>query len=274
MKLSFVTAAIAIACMSQAQAGPVFTQSAYTADITFRDALGSTSMTIAHDGTNYWSTSGGGTGGTRLARYDAAGTANGSFAPGLDFRSVFTNAGNDLLARQYNNRTIYKQTAPGSFSALLTLTGGSLDIQSAVVLNDAGQYVAMAGGRVDVWDATGAHLRNFNLTGYTGSYPEYRGIAAAGAYLLTYANRTLKAWDYTGTLVDSATLTGAGSGFDSHFSLSFANDRVFVVDSAGATWRGYDVGLVSGTVPEPGALGLALLALGAAALSRRKTTAA
>lgn len=270
MKLQFAAAAIAVAIMSQAQAGPVFGQAAYAADITFSDVLGGTTMTMAYDGTSYWSASGGSASGTRLARYDGAGNSTGTFAPGLDFRSVFTNASNDVLARQFANSTIYKQTAPGTFSSQLTLTGGTLDAQSSVVMNGNGQYVAMINGLVDVWDATGAHINAFALNGYSGNYPENRGIAAAGGYLFTYFSQTLKAWDYFGIEVDSTTLTGAGSGFDSHFSISYANDRFFVVDSAGQTWRGYDVGLGDGNVPEPGALALVGLALAGLAFTRRR----
>ena len=37
-------------------------------------------------------------------------------------------------------------------------------------------------------------------------------------------------------------LTGAGPSFNAPVALSCANDRFFVVDNAGAPWRGGDVG--------------------------------
>ena len=36
---------------------------------------------------------------------------------------------------------------------------------------------------------------------------------------------------------------GAGTSFDSYFSLSYANGMVWIVDTAGGNWRGFDVGL-------------------------------
>ncbi len=249
-----------------AVAGPVFDNPGYSADITFQEAgsLVQTSMTIAYDGGNYWSTTGGGSSGTRLARYDAAGNVVGTYAPGLDFRSIFTDGSGNVFARRYANATIYQQTAPGVFSDYLTLTGGSLDNQSSVVMNEDGQYVAMKSGNVTVWDATGAFDYTFTLNGFSGSYPYDRGIAVAEDYLFTYYNQTLSAWDYAGNLLDQTTLAGAGTSFDSYFSLSYANDHIFVVDYARGLWRGYDIGLSTQRIPEPGTL--ALLGLGLAAI--------
>lgn len=266
-------AAATMAVATQSSAAPVFNAASYTADVTFADALNSTSMTMAYDGTNYWSASGGSSGGNRYAQYNSGGGLVGTFAPGLDFRSVFTDAANNVYARQFNSNTIYKQSSPGTFGSFLSLTGGSLDAQSSVVLNSAGQFVAMQGGTVNVWSASGAFSNSFSLSGYTGNYPENRGIAAAGNNLFTYFNQTLSAWDYSGNLVDTATLTAAGTSFDSYFSISYANDRIFVVDNAGGTWRGYDIGVAGGNVPEPGTLALLALGLIAASVSRRRVKA-
>jgi len=69
------------------------------------------------------------------------------------------------------------------------------------------------------------------------------GIAAAGGYWLTYSNRMLSAWDTDGNRVDTTELLNAGTSFDAHFSFSYANGMVFIVDGPGGSWRGYDVGL-------------------------------
>ncbi len=260
----------AVLALATASAGPIFVSS-YNAAVTFTDGLNSTTMAMAYDGANYWSVSGGGTIGTRLAEYSGAGALLSSFSPGLDFRSVFTNGSGSVFAREYANSTIYQMTAPGVFSPLLTLSGGSLDNQSSVVLDTAGtSYIAMTEGSVSRWDLSGTYLGSLALSAFgagdENSYPQNRGIAAAGGYYLTYVNGLLSAWDpNTGARVDQTTLNGGGSSFDSNFSLSFANGMVWVVDEAGGTWRGYDVGLGSaappvGQVPEPGTL--ALLASG------------
>ncbi len=258
-----------------AVAGPVFDNPSYSADITFQEAgsLLSTSMTITYDGGNYWSTSGGGNGGTRLAQYDGAGNVVGTYAPGIDFRSIFTDGSGNVFARGYSSATIYQQTAPGVFSSYLSLTGGSLGSQSSVVMNEDGQFVAMNNGSVSVWDATGAFDFAFTLNGYSGSYPTNRGIAVAEDYLFTYYNRTLSAWDYAGNLLDQTTLAGAGTSFDSYFSLSYANDHLFVVDYARGLWRGYDIGFSTQRIPEPGTLALLGLGLAAIGFARKRKQA-
>src|SRR5262249_27551808 len=74
---------IAIPCDFRAQ---------YPVGFSFSNALFPTTMTLAFDGTHYWSCSGGTTDGERLAQYDLSGNLIARFAPGLDFRSVFADA--------------------------------------------------------------------------------------------------------------------------------------------------------------------------------------
>lgn len=272
--VSSLVSVLALACATDAIAGPVFDATNYSADITFNDALSSTTMTITYDGSNYWSSSGGSASGIRYARYDASGNVLTTYSPGIDFRSVFTDGGGAVYARGFASNTIYKQTGAGVFSSYLSLSGGSLYDQSSVVLNNSGNYVAFFNGEVSLWGASGAYLSSFLLSGYSGlAYPQNRGIFAVGDDLFTYDGGVLSAWDYSGNLLDQTVLTGAGTLFDSYFSLSYANDHVFIVDSAQSVWRGYNIGLggTPGNIPEPAVLGLVGIGLlGVFATKRRR----
>jgi hypothetical protein len=224
-------------------------QAAYPAAQSFADGLGSATMGMAFDGTNYWSVSGNSTSGNRLARYSSTGTLLATYAPGLDFRSIFTDAAGNVFARPFSSSVIYRMTSLGVFSPYLTLSGGSLDPQSSVVINGTTtDFIAMSGGTVSRWSSAGAYLGTTTLAGFgsvTGEnvYPSSRGIAALGGYWLTYnnANRTVSFWNNAGTRVTQSALVGAGTGFDSAFSFSYCNGQAFAVDVAGSAWRGYQI---------------------------------
>ena len=228
---------------------PIITGFSIHTNVTFTDGLGTVSMGIAFDGTNYWSCSGNDTVGNRFARYSLSGALVATYAPGLDFRSVFTRADGTVLARAYNSGVIYKQTSPGVFaSSGITLTGGTLDAQSSVVLNSAGnEYQAMSGGLVSRWSTNGAFLGSVTLSGF-GSVsgenvsPQNRALGVLGNLWLTCnGSGIISIWDSSGNRVIQAALPGAGTSFDSNYSFSFCNGKVFIVDVAGGKWRGFDL---------------------------------
>ncbi len=221
----------------------------YSAVKTFTDRLSTTTMTLAWDGTSYWSSSGGSPSGARYAKYDAAGNLLGTYAPGLDFRSVFTKegSGSTVYGRQYANPTVYQQTSPGVFGGAITLSGGTLDAQAAVTYNTGStEFNAFLAGTMYRWNTGGTYLGSVSFAGFGGvasenNYPQNRGIATAGGYFLTYANQVLSVWSAAGARLSQSTLVGAGTSFDSHFSLSYADSKVWIVDVAGGAWRGYDL---------------------------------
>jgi hypothetical protein len=233
---------------------PVLDKPAYDASVTFPDSgmLMDTRMGIAWDGTNYWAFSGGSPSGNTLAQYSAAGAFVNVYQAPVDFRSVFTVGGNGttVYGRGYSDSNLLKMTSPGAFTQTgVVLSGGMLDAQSNLVFNPAGtELVAMANGNVDRWTTAGTHIQSFMLQGLGSMdpneniYPQNRGIVVIGDYYLTYYNQKLTAWDSNGVRIKSSTLNGAGTTFDSYFSLSYANGMVWIVDGPNLTWRGYNVG--------------------------------
>src|SRR5689334_24847318 len=63
---------------------------------------------------------------------DLLGNLQATYAPGLDFRSVFTDPAGNLFARTYASSIIYRQISPGVFTNYLTLASGLLDVNSSV----------------------------------------------------------------------------------------------------------------------------------------------
>lgn len=258
MRTFLLSGIVLFVVLSPVVLGAGIFQSSYTADFSFSDSLGGTTMTVAFDGTNYWSSSGGSSSGTRYARYDINGTNTGTYQPGIDFRSVFTDQDSaPVYARGYSSRQIRRQSSPGSFTNDISLSGGSIDSQSAVVFSaDGTEFLARKDAAVERWNRSGTYLGAITLSGYgsVGSetdYPQDRNLAIAGDYILTYVSGTLSAWDQSGTRVGTTTLVSGGSTFDSNFSMSFANGMVFVVSTAGGTWRGYAISELEPTTPTP-----------------------
>ncbi len=255
LRSTFAALAAAVGSLlvvAPAHASCTLPSSSYTVTKTFVDSpgVGSTSMTIAYDGSNYWTSSGGSSSGTRLGRFTTGGSWVSGYAAGRDFRSVFTKGDGiaPIYQREYNDRLIDVMSSPGVFSGSVTLSGGSLDAQSAVVWDDINdQFVAQYNGRVDVWNGSGTWVKSVSLSGYSGAeltYPQNRGVAAVGGCYITYYGQTISLWNSSGVREDTATLVGAGTGFDSYFSFSYADGMFWVIDSAYGTWRGYDVGTV------------------------------
>jgi uncharacterized repeat protein (TIGR01451 family) len=223
-------------------------QTNYPSSQSISNVLAPTVMTMAFDGDGYWECAGGSGSGTRLAHYDILGNLEATYAPGLDFRSVFTDAAGNLYARTFGSSVIYRQTAPGVFSNYLTLASGLLDVQSSVVLNSSGtEFIAMSAGLVSHWLNDGTFLGTVILNGFgalpgENTTPQNRGIAAIGNYWVTYnGSGVISFWDTLGNRVWQSTLQGATATTDSGFTFSYCNGKVFVMDTSAGNWLGYDV---------------------------------
>ena len=267
---AFATALLGLATFAAlpAQAGPVFSEASYASSLTLAGGH-DTPMTVAFDGVNYLSGSGGGSTSPE-AMYSGTGAqlAVASPSPGIDFRSLFSDATGAIYARGFNSNVIYKQTSFSNFTPFVTLDG-TLDSQMQVVLDSNGsRYIGNINGQVQEWSLSGALIGTVTL-GPNFNASNGLDIASAGGYWLNYNNSTLSAYDETtGQLVDSTILVGAGSG---HYGQGYANGYFFVPNNDGSGYSGYAVSL-STAVPEPGSLALILTGLGGIALvaSRRR----
>ena len=266
---------LAAAILAPATTSAQFSAASYGATELFENSgVNQHAFTMTKTSTGYWVGDGGGSGGDRLFHYNLSGTFLSAYAPGIDFRSIFSDASGDIFARNYADASIYKMGAPGVFAAYVALTGGTLDAQSNVVLNSSGTgYLSMSFGTVSRWDLAGTFLGSTSLVGFGGAeagYPQGRGIVSVGGRWITYDGAGgLSMWDAsTGARLGMAALLGAGSSFDSQFSLSYAGGKVWVADGSGAEyyWRGYDIGATGPgtTVPEPASV--ALIATGLAGI--------
>ena len=267
---AFATALLGLATFATlpAHAGPVFSQASYTSSLTL-DGGYDTPMPVAFDGVNYFAGSGGGPESPETL-YSSIGAqlAVASPSPGIDFRSLFSDATGAIYARGYDSNVIYKQTSFSNFTPFVTLDG-DLDPQMQVVLDSNGsRYIGNMNGQVQEWSLTGALIGTVTL-GPNFDASNGLDIASAGGYWLNYANSTLSAYnETTGQLVDSTVLADAGSGY---WGQGYANGYFFVPNDDQSGYSGYAISLPT-AVPEPGSLALILTGLGSVALvaSRRR----
>lgn len=277
VKYKFLFCASVILLSTAAQAGSVFSAPSYSAAITFSEIGGQMhTMGITYDGSSYWSV-GGGSANQPEYQFNSTGGLVAIYNGALDFRSIFTGSGSTVYARAFANNTIYTQgTTPGTFTPYLNLAGSALDAQSNVSFNGTkNEFIASSGGTVQRWDLSGNYIGSVTLNGWgtvsgESNYPADRGVVGVGNNYLTYSNGVLSAWDASGNRVDQTTLLNAGTSFNSHFSLSYANGMIFVADGDNGQWRGFQIA----AVPEPETYAMMMAGLGLLGfMARRKKTA-
>lgn len=127
---------------SAAAAGSVFGAASYTSSLTLQSASGVFVPTgVAFSGGIYYTGYGNGIN-SPFAKLDAAGNLLAAVrpAPGMEFRSLFTNAAGDVFARDYNFAEIWKQNSQfATFTAIQALQG-PFDSNSQIVLDSSGTH--------------------------------------------------------------------------------------------------------------------------------------
>jgi hypothetical protein len=205
---------------------------------------------LAWDGSSFWVGGDGNLGGFTEVRYDGTGQYVASYQPGIGFSSIYTKGDGTgpVFGRELTWNNVEQQTSPGQWSAPYTLAGGNPLTMTAIVWDaDHSEHIGLMDGTLHRWNATGQSLPNIQFQGYgtmsgESTYPRGRRVVWAYGHYFTYAGPIISAWDAAGTRVATATLNGAGTtDFDSYLSFSFAQGKVWVLDSSQGSWRGYDI---------------------------------
>ncbi len=175
-----VAAAVAASVTCTAAANPVFGAARYTSSLTLQSA-GAVFVPTAVTFSNglYYTGFGNGTN-SPFVKLDAAGTILSSVqqAPGMEFRSLFTDAAGDVFARDYQVNWISKEGTLGTWKAVQALAG-PFQVNSQVVLDSNGtHYVGNNGGTLQFWDLSGAKTKTVVLaagasTGVVSIYGNY-----------------------------------------------------------------------------------------------------
>ena len=227
--------------------------SSYEASVVFADAVGVPVTTLAFDGGAYWSY-GARTKTYNQAKYATDGALVATYNGTVTFNSIFSPGGNGTVYARYNGYPlVYRMSAAGAFSYVVTLSGGVLAADSSLAMTaDGAEFLGLANGTVSRWSSTGASLGSVALAGFgtDGTVPgeslvpqNARIAVASDGAILTYSNGMLSVWDRTtGARVRTVTLVGAGTTVQSHYSFSYANGMVWILDDTGQSWRGYGIG--------------------------------
>jgi len=209
---------------------------------TFSDDIPRVKMSIASNGSSYYTASGGSVATGYINRYDMAGTFIGQVTVGIDIRALL-----------YNPRTsgFYIKDYPGDWYQVDPNTGTSTLLLSGIfpassqtspALHPNGRFIyEHNAGTVRVLDFdTGAELETFGVQyGYSNS------VATDGNYVFTAGtatDRLIYVHDFKGNLLTTFTVPSG----DHPWSLSWANGLLWLSDSTSpiANWYGYQLTVV------------------------------
>ena len=210
-----------------------------------------TPMSAETAGGFVFTASGGSRSGFRLQRYLPNGTLSATFAPGIDFRSIFTNNSGVLFAKEWggHGHRIYSLTVGGAKTFLFSLSGAVLNSQAPADFNaDDTELITMSKGTVNRYNATtGVFIGSFTLSGMTAaelSFPDSIQMETnLAGRIFTYSNGTVSEWNSSGARIGTSALP-FGSNFFTDWSFGVSSDNlVFVFNIGSSRWESYDVGI-------------------------------
>lgn len=236
----------------------------------FNDASGLTPISADNDGTWIYTVSGGSMDGDRLARHFLDGTLDQTFAPGIDFRSIFTDNSGNLYAKEFGTGSIYSMTQNGVPTFLYTLNDPQSQSSASFNADDTELYTR-DGSTIRRYDSgTGAFLGSFELMGLIGDELEtpaaWQMETSRSGRIFTYAAGLVSEWDTNGNRIGTANIpiSGDPGGFNTTWSFAVGgDDNIYLYSDASQTWKVWNVG-----IPTPGTL--ALLAIAGLAGRRRR----
>lgn len=236
----------------------------------FGDKSGLTPMSADFDGTWIYTVSGGNINGDRLARYFLDGTLDQTFAPGIDFRSIFTDNSGNLFAKEWGTGNVYSMSQDGMPTFLYTLNDPQAQSSASFNADDTELYTRDGSTIRRYNSSTGMFLGSFELMGLIGdelSTPAaWQMETSRSGRIFTYAAGIVSEWDTKGNRIGTSNIpiTGDPSGFDTTFSFAVGgDDNIYLYSESSNTWKVWNIG-----IPAPGTL--ALLAIGGVVGRRRR----
>lgn len=194
---------------------------------------------ITFDGRYYYTSNGGAADYGRINKYDQDGNFLNSYPISIDMRSI-----------EYYDGYFYVSACDGNIYKITDLDDGEYDIlyenaysecQTSFAINPAhGSIYLLNDGDLNEYDLSSGDLLNSFSKIKSGGSMEVYTIACSDNYFYTFdiSVRKIYEYDFDGKLNN----TYEYSSGDCYFSLSFANDMIFVADDGDyniGTWYGY-----------------------------------
>ena len=218
-------------------------------ELTFADASGTTAVSAENDGSFLYTVSGGTTGGERFARYLLDGTADLTFASGIDFRSIFTDNSGNLFAKEYGQGNVYSLTSGGMATFLFTLNDPQPQT-SADFNGDDSELYTRSGALIRRYNsANGSFIGSFTLQGMgpnEDDFPEFVQMETnLAGRIFTYADGIVSEWDLAGIRIGTSTIPiDTPSSFLTTWSFGVGgDDRIYLSNEISGMWEVYDVGI-------------------------------